>query len=388
MSQGGTTASQILISYAHESSGHVERVRKLSELLVAHGLEVRSDQPEAADRQNWARWTVDRIREADRVLVVVSPAYRRRFERGADADAGRGVQFEGLLISEEIFKDPDSALRKFLPVLLPGTSREDIPTVLLPYSGTSYPIELTAEGVAGLVGVLKGEEGAHRAEWAPGGSRPNGRRAALHLLVSSAQAGRADDIVRAFLACGAETSGVEFDADTVPSGAMVTGSLEQCATVLSSAMRPIQRIISGAPGAATANVRVGAHVAGTATGAIAVATRLSLDPAAVRLHGIPGARLVVVVSEEFREQLGEAVAVFPRWHSYRPLPAAAHASWFAIAGRARAPEPGSAPEPDPELAGSDSADERAAHIVVGVNNGHVSGRDMTLTIVNNYGGRR
>jgi hypothetical protein len=384
MGHTGAAVSQIMISYAHEGPGHVERVRTLSELLVAHGLEVQLDQPAAENRQNWARWTVDRIRDADRVLVVVSPAYRRRFERGAEANAGRGVQFEGLLISEEIFKDPDAALRKFLPVLLPGTSREDIPTVLLPYSGTSYPIELTTDGVAGLVRVLKGGEGAHhRAEWGPGEPGPNVRRAALHLLVSSASAGRADDIVRAFLACGAEMSGVEFDADTVPSGAMVSGSVEQCATVLSSAMRPIQEIISGAKQAATVNVRVGAHVADSATAAIAVATRLSLDPAAVRLHGIPGARLIVVVSEEFRDHIGEAVALFPRQRSYRPLPAAAHASWFAIAGRARAPEPASAPEPEPE-----GSDQRAAHVVVGVNNGHVSGRDMTLTIVNNYGGRR
>jgi SEFIR domain len=380
VSEAGVARSQIMISYAHESPAHAARVRQLFELLVAHDLQVVLDQFAAEERQNWSRWTVERIRDAERVLVVVSPAYRRRFERGADANAGRGVQFEGLLISEEIYKDPDTALRKFIPVLLPGATRDHIPTVLLPYSGTSYPVELTEAGVAPLVRLLGGEAGEEVRGAAP---RPmtDGRHAALHLVVSSAAADRADDIVRAFLACSPSASAVEFDADTVPSGAIVTGPIEHCADVLSGAATSIHGLTSGA--GAPADVRIGAHMADTAASAVAVATRLSLDPAAVGLHRLPRARVAVVVSAGFRDGVAERRS-FPPRYSYGPLREDDSSCWVAIAGRSRAP----APRPAAERAGLDEVEDRAAHVVVGVNNGYISGRDMTLNIVKNYGSPR
>jgi hypothetical protein len=43
--------------------------------------------------------------EADRVLVVVSPEYRERFEGTGHPEIGRGVQFEGLIIREDIYRD-------------------------------------------------------------------------------------------------------------------------------------------------------------------------------------------------------------------------------------------------------------------------------------------
>jgi SEFIR domain len=371
-----------MISYAHESLAHAARVRRLSELLAGHGLQVVLDQFAAEERQNWSRWTVERIRDAECVLVVVSPAYRRRFERGADANAGRGVQFEGLLISEEVYKDPDTALRKFIPVLLPGATRDHIPTVLLPYSGTSYPVELTEAGVAPLVRLLRGEAGEEVCGAAP---RPmtDGRHAALHLVVSSAPADRADDIVRAFLACSPSASAVEFDADTVPSGAIVTGPIEHCADVLSSATRSVHELTSDPRRGAPADVRIGAHVANTPTSAVAVATRLSLDTAAAHLHTIPRARVAVVVSEEFREGVAER-RLYPPRYAYRRLHEQGNSCWFAIAGRSQAPVPRSAPT----AAEPDEVKDRAAHIVVGVNNGYISGRDMTVNVVKNYGGHR
>ncbi|MCO1659312.1 SEFIR domain-containing protein [Pseudonocardia humida] len=398
MSDSGVAPCQVLISYAHEDEGHKNRVRRFCELLAEHDLDVRLDQFAAVQRQDWVRWTIAQIRAADRVLVVVSPTYRRRFERADDSGSGHGVQFEGLLIGEEVFRDPDSALRKFIPVLLPGNTRADIPTVLLPYSGTSYSVELTREGVAPLVELLSGTAGGatavaaeHRAR--PARSAQPGRLAALHLTVRSEHPAVADDVVRAFLELRADAAGVEFDHDHVPSGAVATGSADHCAGILSRAARTIHAMLSGPHRAATTTVRIGAHIATSAPDAVATATRLSLDPVAVPLHAIPGARVVTVVSERFRDETAALTGLFPRRDSYRPLSTAEGNAWFAVAGRARAPEP---PPADPggtaATAPDDGPEPPPAHVVVGVNtglinNGYLSGRDMTVSIVKNYGVR-
>ncbi len=66
------------------------------------------------------------VRNADRVLVVASPAYKRRAEGDAEADEGRGVQFEALLIRDLFYADQKEGLRRLVPVVLPGGSAEDI----------------------------------------------------------------------------------------------------------------------------------------------------------------------------------------------------------------------------------------------------------------------
>jgi SEFIR domain len=107
----------VLISYAHESSEHIAQVRELAELLVRLGVDARLDQFADNYRQDWVNWTLTQMRQAERVLVVVSPTYRRRFEQEAPTDEGRGVQLEALVIREEIYRDQKAALQKFLPVL-------------------------------------------------------------------------------------------------------------------------------------------------------------------------------------------------------------------------------------------------------------------------------
>ena len=94
-----------MISYAHEDAGHVAKVRRLADLLRAEDLDVRLDQYDAEHRQAWGWWTLDELLSADRVLVVASPTYRRRFHprhTPDEAGGGRDVQFEAYLITEEI----------------------------------------------------------------------------------------------------------------------------------------------------------------------------------------------------------------------------------------------------------------------------------------------
>ena len=85
---------RVFISYAYDSAAHREAVRHLYELLRACGIDARWDLEATAGRQDWPVWMAGQVDDADFVVVVASPAYRRRAEGGAEPDDGRGVQFE------------------------------------------------------------------------------------------------------------------------------------------------------------------------------------------------------------------------------------------------------------------------------------------------------
>ena len=146
---------RVFVSYAHESPEHQETVRDLWVLLRSQGIDARLDSPAAERRQDWPVWMLREVREADFVLVIASPAYRRRAEGLADVDEGRGVQFEAALIREQLYADRQGGMGKFLPVLLPGASPQDIPIFLGPVTATSYAVrEMTPAGIELLLRVL------------------------------------------------------------------------------------------------------------------------------------------------------------------------------------------------------------------------------------------
>jgi hypothetical protein len=149
---------RVFISYAHEDIAHGEQVRALWHLLRANGIDAILDLSAEEERQEWTLWMFNQVQEADFVLVVASPEYRRRAEGKAPPDEGRGVQWEAALIREEVFANRPAAMRKFLPVLLPGRSERDIPYWLAPYSGTKYPIrDFTVAGAKDLFRKLTGQ---------------------------------------------------------------------------------------------------------------------------------------------------------------------------------------------------------------------------------------
>jgi hypothetical protein len=145
----------VFISYANEDDAHTEQVRDLWNLLRSNGIDAELDLPAAERRQDWPLWMLSQVRHADFVLIVASPEYRRRGEGDAAPSEGRGVQWEAALIREEFYADRATAMRKFLPVLLPGRSAQDIPLWLGPRSGTSYRItEFTLAGAEKLIRLL------------------------------------------------------------------------------------------------------------------------------------------------------------------------------------------------------------------------------------------
>src|SRR5215475_7481156 len=83
--------ARVFISYAHDDRAHEDRVREFWLFLRAQGVDARLDLPATEQRQDWAQWMTQQVRDAGRVLVIASPEYRRRAEGDALPSEGRGV---------------------------------------------------------------------------------------------------------------------------------------------------------------------------------------------------------------------------------------------------------------------------------------------------------
>ncbi|MGA6871302.1 toll/interleukin-1 receptor domain-containing protein [Streptomyces pratensis] len=141
-------APRVFISYAWEDDGgvHAEHVRALWILLRQHGIDAQLDRPAAERPQDWAVWMQREVEEADYVLTIASPAYKRRAESAENPGVGEGVAWEARLIRDFVYRHPADWHERILQVLLPGGSREDLPAFLGGHTVTHYtvdPIDLT-----------------------------------------------------------------------------------------------------------------------------------------------------------------------------------------------------------------------------------------------------
>lgn len=121
---------RIFISYSHDSDEHRETVLALSERLRKDGIDAQIDQyVRGTPTKGWPRWMRDELDAAEFVLVVCSETYYRRFRGNEDAREGKGVDWEGALITQEIY-DSKSTTVKFVPVLVSETDESYIPEPL------------------------------------------------------------------------------------------------------------------------------------------------------------------------------------------------------------------------------------------------------------------
>ncbi len=107
-------ATRVFISYSHDSQEHLDRVWDLSDQLRLDGIECGIDQHEQAPQRGWPGWCKDQIEKADFVLVLCTENYKLRYDGKVPHGTGRGTQWEGYIIEQEIY-DEDST--KFVPVL-------------------------------------------------------------------------------------------------------------------------------------------------------------------------------------------------------------------------------------------------------------------------------
>ena len=122
---------RVFISYSHDSDAHKDRVFVLACELRARGIaaQIDLDMHPGGPHEGWPLWCERQVREADRVLVVCTATYRRRYEGTEPLGTGCGATSEALQIRQEIY-DRSSLNEKFRAVLFDGSTRDDVPDQL------------------------------------------------------------------------------------------------------------------------------------------------------------------------------------------------------------------------------------------------------------------
>jgi hypothetical protein len=132
---------RVLISYSHDSETHRQTVRTLAQRLRDRGVDAQIDQFEKGPPNSWSDWMRRELDMADRVLVVVTEEYRRRFDGDSPEGVGDGARWEGTLIKRWLYRSRHDKAR-FLPVLLRAEDHRHIPPEL---DTSSYVIGETGE---------------------------------------------------------------------------------------------------------------------------------------------------------------------------------------------------------------------------------------------------
>ena len=189
-------APRVFVTYSHDSPEHKDQVLRFATVLRARlGLDVHLDQWYDNKRRDWSLWAIEHLRDADYVLVIASPDYKRRADGVAAPNEGRGAQFEAAMLRDALTRDLRAETGRILPVVLPGRSIADIPTFLNAYSTTRYEItDITDAGVADLVAAITGigrQTMPKRGPW-PHTNRTHVPLADAHLPLVDAQVPPAD----------------------------------------------------------------------------------------------------------------------------------------------------------------------------------------------------
>ena len=122
--------ARLFISYSHDSEAHKTLVLRFCERLRKDGFETTLDQYiNGSPSQGWPRWMAGQLKAATYVLVICTETYYRRFNGDEMPDQGKGVDWEGALITQAIY-DARSNILKFVPVLFASSDEEFIPEPL------------------------------------------------------------------------------------------------------------------------------------------------------------------------------------------------------------------------------------------------------------------
>jgi hypothetical protein len=140
------SAPKILISYSHDSPEHMARVLALSDRLRAEGVNSQVDQYETSPPEGWPRWTLNQIEWADFVLVVCTATYNRRFRGMEEKGKGRGVTWEGVILTQDLY-DAAAHNTKFIPVVFDEENAAHIPLML---RGATFYVLGAEEGYEAL----------------------------------------------------------------------------------------------------------------------------------------------------------------------------------------------------------------------------------------------
>ena len=164
---------RVFISYSHDSDEHRERVLGLSERLRKDGFVTQLDRyVNGTPPKGWEPWMLDGLDDAAFVLVVCTETYYRRFRGHEEPGVGKGVDWEGALITQEIYK-ARSDMVKFVPVMFDSADAEFVPEPI--GSHTLYVLDSEQryadlrDFLDGVAGVEPGEIGTRERRQRPRG---------------------------------------------------------------------------------------------------------------------------------------------------------------------------------------------------------------------------
>ena len=302
---------RVLISYAHESPKHMADVERLYKLLRECGVDAQLDLVGVEEPRNWALWMTTEIRKADHVLMIISPAYKRRFESDEPEEAGAGVRWEARIIRDAIYRDQAGARRKFLTVLLPGGRMEDIPDSLEPGAGSPYQVkDFTFTGAERLIRWLKREPARVPSELgtfrhlplSAAGEPEAAHSVGLQLVVTDQDSHVSERIVDAMINAvseRAESIQPQRLSDGRLAGAFALIAAEPAAALIETSIRTVhQHVRAAVESAPSLEARIGLDLESSPPSSVEQVTgRLVQSRTARAMHGIRGAHLVVAAGD-------------------------------------------------------------------------------------------
>lgn len=140
---------RVFISYSHDSMGHSARVLGLAQRLRQDGIDCVIDLFVPFPPKGWIRWMDDQLRESDFVLCVCTVGYRVRFEGRDKGGDGKGINWEGQILSQYLYDDKGRNAR-FVPVVFGEQDpQEVVPPALRPY--TQFVLDRQYEQLYALI---------------------------------------------------------------------------------------------------------------------------------------------------------------------------------------------------------------------------------------------
>lgn len=129
MASNVPVSPKVFISYSHDSEGHKERALEFANRLRREGIDCRIDQYNDAPPEGWPRWMRNQIEESNLVLVVCTETYNRRFQGKEELGRGRGANWEGAIITLELY-EAQGKNAKFIPIVTSSEAAVHIPSEL------------------------------------------------------------------------------------------------------------------------------------------------------------------------------------------------------------------------------------------------------------------
>ncbi len=130
-------ATRVFISYSHDSATHIDHVLELSDRLRGDGVDCWIDQYEESPREGWPKWMLNQIQQADIVIAICTENYKARFEGTAKPGIGKGVKWEGAIVTQQMYERETDG-EKTIPVVFADDDVAHIPLVLCSFTHYSY----------------------------------------------------------------------------------------------------------------------------------------------------------------------------------------------------------------------------------------------------------